>query len=158
MMKRMLSVAFVLLMIAGVAAAQMNANKGSKAGKNSVEDQLISLEKQAWEAWKNKNGSFFQTFLSDDAVLISGSGVEGKAASVQAISNMPCEVKSYALDNFKVTMIDKNTALLTYSAKQDFTCQGKAGPPQIWASSVFVKRGGKWLNFSHQESAPEPGM
>ena len=157
-MKRLLTVALVLLASAGVATAQMNADKGSKAGKGSVEEQLISLEKQAWEAWKNKNGSFFQTFLADDAVSISGSGVEGKAASVKSISTMPCEVKGYSLDNFKLTMIDKNSALLTYSAKQDFSCNGKAGPPQVWASSVFVKRNGKWLNISHQETAVEPGM
>lgn len=157
MMKRMLIVALVLLVSAGVASAQTN-EKGSKAGKSSVEDQLISMEKQAWEAWKNKNGGYFQTFLADDAVLISGSGVEGKAAAVKSISSMPCEVRGYSLDNFKLIMIEKNTALLTYSAKQDYSCNGKAGPPQVWASSIFVKRGGKWLNISHQETTAEPSM
>ena len=156
MMKRMLTVALVVLVAAGVASAQMNANKGSKAGKSSVEDQLISMEKQAWEAWKNKNGGFFQTFLADDALLVSPTGVEGKAASVKSISSMPCEVKGYSLDNFKLTMIDKDTALLTYSAKQDYSCNGKAGPPQVWASSVFVKRNGKWLGVFHQETPAEP--
>lgn len=154
-MKRILIAALVLLAASTLALGQ--ASKNSKQGKRSDADKIIALEKQAWEAWKNKNGAFFQTFLADDAVMVGGEGIGNKADAVKGISSMPCEVRSYSLDNFKVTMLDKNTALLTYSAKQDYTCNGKPGAPSIWASSIFVKRGGKWLNVMHQESTPEPG-
>ena len=157
-MKRVLIVALVALAASAVAFGQANGNKGSKGDKASVEEKLIEMEKQAWEAWKNKNGKYFMDFLADDAVLVSGTGVESKTSAVQAISNSTCVVKSYSLENFKVLMLDNDAAILTYSAKQDFTCNGKAGPPQIWASSVYVKRNGKWQGVMHQETAPEPGM
>ena len=115
---------------------------------------IINLEKQAWEAWKNKNGAFFQGFMTDDAVLVSGAGVTNKASVIKDIVNPQCDVKSSTLGDFNLVMVEKDAARLTYSAKQDFTCNGKAGPPSIWATSVFVKRGGKWYNILHQEAVP----
>jgi hypothetical protein len=37
---------------------------------SSLEKELIALEKQSWEAWKNRDGDFFDRFLSDDHVEI----------------------------------------------------------------------------------------
>ena len=142
-------IVMIAIAASSVAFGQM---KPSKDKNNSVEAQLIALEKQAWEAWKNKNGSFFQSNLSDDTVGVGAGGVDNKAQIVKDISGGGCEVKSYSLDNFKLVMLEKNTAILTYKAMQDATCNGKTIPAAVWASSMFVKRGGKWLAAFHQET------
>jgi hypothetical protein len=56
-----------------------------------------------------------------------------------------CEIKSYSLDNFKFLMLDKNSALITFTAMQDGVCSGKTIPANVRASAIYVKRGGKWL-------------
>jgi hypothetical protein len=148
-MKRMLMIVMIAIAASFVAFGQM---KASKDKNNSVEAQLITLEKQSWEAWKNRNGGFFQSFLSDDTVSVGNTGVGDKSQIVKATSGSDFEVKSYSLDNFKLTMLEKNTAILTYKATQDVTCNGKTELAMMWASSVFVKRSGKWLAAFHQET------
>lgn len=155
-MKRALVI--VVLTIAAVTSAlgQTNNKGGVDTRNDSVKETLIALEKQAWEGWKNKDGKFFQSFLSEDTIAVSSSGVDNKAKIVSDISSSNCEVRSYSLDNFNLVMLDKNTAILTFKGVQDFTCGGKAGPPMVWGSSVYVKRGGKWLNAFHQETPVTP--
>jgi hypothetical protein len=52
-------------------------------------------------------------------------------------------------------MLAKDTALMTYKATQDAVCNGKKSPPVQWASSLYVKRGGKWVNAFYQTSTAQ---
>jgi hypothetical protein len=64
---------------------------------------------------------------------------------------MPCEVKSFTLSDWKLSMVDADAALLTYKGVTDGTCAGQALPP-VWSSSLWVNRKGKWVVFSHTET------
>jgi len=114
--------------------------------------QLSANETKLWEGWKNKDGKPFRTYLSADSVMIGGGGISGKADSIKEITSVACDVKSYSLSDWKLTMIDADAALLTYKGTQTATCGGVALPPASWASSIWIKRGGRWQAFSHQES------
>ena len=46
-----------------------------KPDENAIKENLIKLEKQSWEAWKNRDGKFYQDFLSDDHQEIGAGGV-----------------------------------------------------------------------------------
>jgi hypothetical protein len=61
-------------------------------------------------------------------------------------------VRDYTVGDIDVLMLNADTAILTYSATQDATCGGAAEPSPVWASTVFVRRGGKWLAAFHQET------
>jgi hypothetical protein len=63
-----------------------------------------------------------------------------------------CVVKSYEVDKFKLTVFDARTALLTYWAKQDTACNGNPVPSPAWASSLYLKRGNRWVNALYQQS------
>ena len=146
-MKKIIMLLVIAIAASSVAFGQM------KSKANSVEARLIALEKQSWEEWKNKNGGFFQTLLTDEAVNIGVGGLSNKSQIVKSTSS-DCEVKSFSVDNFKVVMLDKNVALLTYTATQDGVCSGQTIPAKVISSSVYVKRGGKWLNAFYQETPP----
>ncbi len=146
-MKKIIMIMAIAIAASSVAFGQM------KSKDNSVEAQLIALEKQSWEEWKNKNGGFFQTLLTDEAVNVGVGGLSNKSQIVKSTSS-GCDVKSFSVDNFKVVMLDKDAALLTYTATQDGVCGGKTIPAKVFASSVYVKRGGKWLNAFYQETPP----
>ena len=120
-----------------------------KSKDNSVETQIIALEKQGWEAWKNKDSAWYQTNITEDALHVHGAGVSTKA---QLISNLAaCEVKSVSLNDFKFLMVNKDAALITFTGMQDAVCGGKTQPATVRASSLYVKRGGKWLNVFYTE-------
>ena len=148
---RTLAIAVLIVATAPLALAQTKSTERASAD-SSVREALIALEKQAWEAWKTRDGKFVEGFVLEEGINVGDSGVQRKAAVVKDISSSNCEVRSYSLENFDVVMLDANTAILTFKANQDATCGGKAVPAAVWASTVFVKRGGKWLIAFHQET------
>ncbi|MGI9086227.1 MAG: nuclear transport factor 2 family protein [Chthoniobacterales bacterium] len=147
-MKRSLVFAFLfvfLFLTRGLQAAP-DANEPA-----ALKEYLISLEKQSWEAWKNRDGKFFENFLSDDHVEVGFGGRSSKAEVVQIVGSPICKVQSYALDDFRMTLLDKGTALLTYREEQDTTCHTKV-PSPCWVSSLYMKRGERWSNVLYQQS------
>ncbi len=118
----------------------------------AVKEALIKLEKQSWEAWRKRDGKFFQEFLSEDHVEVGFGGIATKAQVVAFVTSPVCVIKSYSVDRFELTMFDANSALLTYHASQDTTCNGRAVPSPVWASSFYVKRGDRWLNVLYQQT------
>jgi hypothetical protein len=155
-MKRLLFAAAILVTASATTFAQATPATPSRPaaaqGAGDVKQTLIDLEKGAWEAWKKKDAAYFETFLSDDTLQIGASGVTRKAQIVKSMGAGTCDVKSYTLGDIDVLMLDADAAILTYSATQDATCGGVAEPSSVWASTVFVRRGGKWVSVSHQET------
>ncbi len=143
-MKKMMMILMIAIAATSVAFGQNKMAKDSK-----VETQIITLEKAGWEAWKNKDSAWFQANLSDDALSVHADGVADKAQIVKSLAD--CEVKNVSLNNFKFLMLDKNSAIITFTGTQDAVCGGKTQPSTVRASSVYVKRGGKWLNTFYTE-------
>jgi hypothetical protein len=158
-MKRFLPLAALLLFaLSSISFAQTPAASPSPApapkpamSKAQIRGRLIATEKKLWEGWKNKDAKPFNANLSADSVMIGDSGVAGKNDAIKEVTGTACEVKSFELSDFKVTFLNSSTALLTYKGVADGTCGGTA-IPTVWASSVYVNRGGRWLNASHQET------
>jgi len=148
------------LIIALVTAAAVTIVQGqTQRGRNdsgSVRETLLTMERQLWEAWKNHDGNTFQRVLSSDSIGVGRGGVDNRAAIIRDISGSDCVVRSYSFDNVQVVMLDRNTAILTYRAMQDATCGGSVLPPTVWASSVFVRRNGRWQAAFHQETPAAP--
>lgn len=117
----------------------------------TLKEQLVTLEKQSWEAWKNRDGAFFQHFLSDDHVEVGFNGVNTKAEVVAFVASPVCQVKSYSIDHFDLKLLDSNTALLTYFAKQETICHNPV-PSPCWVSSLYLKRNDRWENVLYQQS------
>ncbi len=139
----------ILIIAIGVSSVAFGQTKMSKDSK--VEARIIELEKAGWEAWKNKNAAWYQTNLAEDALQVNGGGVLNKS-QILKITGTDCEIKSFSLDNFKFLMLDKNSALITFTGTQDGVCSGKTIPATVHASSVYVKRDGKWLNAFYTET------
>jgi len=146
-MKSISAIAILLLAFASHAPAQTQATD-----KDAIKDSLVALEKRSWEAWQKRDGSFFQNFLADDHVELGFAGRANKATVVTFVGSPACVVKSYSVDKFELTIFDSGTALLTYHAEQDTTCGGNAVPSPVWVSSLYVKRGGRWLNALYQQT------
>ena len=125
----------------------------AKNGSNDkLKETLVDLEKRSWEAWKDRDGKFYQDFLSDDHQELGAGGVSTKSEIVPFVGSNVCTVKSYSVDSFTLTVFDKNAALLTYHAVQDTSCGGSPVPSPVWISSLYVKREGKWLNALYQQT------
>ena len=158
-MRKYLPFAFALLLaLASVSLAQTAAPSPSPSpkpkpamSKAQIQKSLIATEKKLWEAFKNKDAKPFKATLAADSVMVGEEGVADKATAIKGITSQDCDVKSYTLSDFKVAMASPTVAMLSYKSTVEGTCKG-AAIPAVWASSVYVNRGGKWYAFSHQES------
>jgi hypothetical protein len=125
----------------------------SAAAPTATEQELIGLEKQSWAAWQRMDAVFWDRFLSDDHIEISGyAGATGKASVIQGIRSKVCTVNSYAVDHFTFRQLGARTAVLVYRAKQDTTCGGTKVPSPVWATSLFQLRSGRWQNVLYEHT------
>lgn len=143
-MKRSIGLLALLTFVITFAMGQMRRT-------GSVEMEIVALEKRAFEAWKNKDRKFFEDHMSEAGQYLDLNGVGGKAQYIKAIIENNCTVTTYSLDNTKVTMLSNDVALLTYRYAHDVVCGGNREASPLWASTLYVKRGGKWLIAFHQE-------
>jgi hypothetical protein len=157
-MKRYLPLAALLLLaFASVSFAQPTPASSPSPkpkpvmSKARIQKTLIAAETKLWEAFKNKDPKPFKATLTADSVGVGEMGVESKADLLKEIVSGGCDIKSFSLSDFKLTTVDGNAAVLTYKGVSEGTCGGKA-IPTVWASTVYVRRGGKWLAVAHQET------
>ena len=115
---------------------------------------LIDLEKQSWAAWQKMDAAFWDRFLSDDHIEISGhAGVTGKKNVLAGIQSKLCHVVSYKVDHFTFRQLDPKTAVLVYRAEQDTTCAGIKVPSPVWATSLYQLRDGRrWQNVLYEHT------
>ncbi|RPJ59793.1 MAG: nuclear transport factor 2 family protein [Acidobacteria bacterium] len=144
-MKSRLLAAFVVVCLSVISGGSLVAQ--------DVKSDVTAIEKSLWEAWKNKQTDPFRQNLADNTVGVSPMGITaGKEQVIKEMTASPCEVRSFSLSDWQVHEITPETVIVTYKAKQDATCQGNKVPADVVASSVYVKKDGKWLAASHFET------
>jgi hypothetical protein len=133
---------FALLLSAVLLSSQTNA---------TIEKTLESHEKAGWQAWKDHDAKQSIAWFTDDSISIADGGVfKGKEQLLKSVTR--CVVNSFSLSDFSYMWLDKNTVIMTYTATQDATCDGKKQGGKVFASSIWQKKGGKWLSPFHQET------
>ncbi|HEX8653372.1 MAG TPA: nuclear transport factor 2 family protein [Pyrinomonadaceae bacterium] len=160
-MKRMILLASLLLAASGCAtetqapnntpapSSNVNAAATPQTAATISEADIIAREKQIWDALKNKDYDGFAAMLADDQLEVFGSGVNDKATSVNGVKSLV--LTDAALSDWKVVVIDKDAAVVTYTASLKGTQNGKPLPTNTErASTAWVNRGGKWLAVYHQ--------
>jgi hypothetical protein len=134
------------------ALAAITTIAGPAAATDSLESDLVAMEKASWIAWKSHDAKFFADFLSEDHVEVHGYGVTGKTEVIAGVGGTACVVESYALQQFRFRRISPEAALLVYRAEQKTTCGGNPVPSPVWATSVYAKRNGRWVNVLYQQT------
>ncbi|HVQ57246.1 MAG TPA: nuclear transport factor 2 family protein [Pyrinomonadaceae bacterium] len=133
-----------------VANTNTNSNANTTAAAPTAE-QLKALETKAYEAYKNKDGQYFQTFMTENFKMTGEKGEQmDKAASIKSVSEHPCQINGFTLSDEKVTPAGPNAAVLTTTVAADGTCEGKPIPTAT-ASTLYVNVGGQWKAAYHGE-------
>ena len=156
-MKTLAAVALLLVVsLPVVSVAQAPPNRAA------IEKQLIANEKAVNDAFNRHDVKTFRSYLTTDAMSIDGDGGISKVNTPE-FDKMMADVKSadYAIDRSQFQWLNDNAVIHMYHWTGHATYQGKPGPTDVWASTTWVNRAGKWLAAFHQESpamAPPPAM
>jgi len=165
-----MTLAFVsLLLLAAACAAPPPGNKDTTANVNNAnksletrssapsEADIKAKETAAWEAVKKKDWDAFTKLMADDYFEVENDGVHDKAASVQSAKDF--DLSDYTLSDWKMTSIDANSVLITYTANVTAKFKGEAVPAGPYReSSAYVNRNGEWLAIYYQETQSMPAM
>lgn len=148
----------LLLATAAVCAAQAGGTGGAQnkdvAGK--TDEQIIANERQVIEAIKNRNQSAFTALVDPSGWVVTPEGQAVISSVMGMIFDPAVTVTEYRMEGPKVLWIDNNAAVLTYKATSTGTAKGKAMTEVSQDSTVWHRRGGKWVAVFHQ-ATPIPG-
>ena len=151
----MVNVSYFALAVAAVliysgCAKEASANNAPAA---LPKEELVTLEKSAYAAWKSKDATFWDTFLSDKFVGWGTSGKLDKVSAKKEYTGADCDIRSYSLSDERVSSRGKRAALITYKATVDGTCGGQNIPANSWVAGVYVRDGGQWKAVFHAQDA-----
>jgi hypothetical protein len=120
-----------------------------------IEQELIALEKQYWQAVKDKDADTAMR-LSDDPCIITGAqGIE--RLDRPALGGM-MNAASYTLNDFTISddaqvhLLGDDVAVLAYSVHEELTVDGKPVSLDAADASTWVRRNGRWVCALHTES------
>ena len=139
-------------------ANSTNAAKTTSSAPAPTKEALMAMETKAFEAWKNKDTKFWDTFLADNFVGIDEHGKRvDRATVIKMISDDKCEVTKYSMTDEQMTPAGADAAIVTYKVNYDGKCGGQPMPPNIWGASVYVRSGDTWKSAYHNEMPiPDP--
>jgi hypothetical protein len=163
-MKKMLILVVLLVVAASCTAPTENTNRVATTNANTeakpaaapmTEADAIAKEKAAWDMFKQKDYDGYANLLAPESIYVGPDGVFDKEANLKSARDY--ELTEATFSDWKYLSIDKDIALVTYTANAKGKMGGKEQPAQtVRASSVWVNRDGKWLAMYHQESLVKP--
>ncbi|HTM24913.1 MAG TPA: nuclear transport factor 2 family protein [Vicinamibacterales bacterium] len=131
----------VLALTAGMAAAQ---------DKAALEKTLIANEHKINEAVAKADRAGFTALTASDGLSADGNGFM-KIGDFTPIMDQ-AKIQTWKISDEKVQWVDANTAIVAYVWTGSGTFQGQRVPPKTYASTVWTKKGDKWIAVYHQES------
>ncbi len=152
-MRKTLSFVVITLMVAATlcivgtgAAAKSEANV---AGQNGFDQMIIKRSKEVWEAYKTRNVAAIKALSGEDYAAFTQAGPSNLQQDIATIGKLTIE--SYTLDDPKVSKATKDVAILRYKCDLKGSFEGKPFKA-VYATEVWVNRGGKWLIVSYSET------
>ena len=126
------------------ANANTAASPAASPTAGGAADDPVAREKHFWDALKRKDWDTFAAGLAEDQIEVQPSGVYDKAGTLAGVKAF--DFSKMTLSDFKETKFDDDATLVTYTVKGP----GPDGKPmEERASSIWVKRGEKWLAIFH---------
>ncbi len=145
MEKQFILFCVTLIAVAPVCLAQASPAKPAKSDETAITD----LETSAWEAYKNKQADAFKKLMSKDYYGEYAEGIKDLDREVADMAKT--DLRDYSRADTKVVFPSTDVAVITYKSTIQQTSEGKDMSGTYNSGSIWVKKGGKWLEIFHTE-------
>ena len=131
--------------------AQTDATSKAKAKQaDGHSDQaIIDNSRATWEAYKKKDTAAMKALTAEDYSAYTQAGPSNLQQDIADINKLT--ISSFTIDEPKVTWVTKDVAILRYKCDLKGSFDGKPFK-SVYASEVWVNRGGKWRIISYTET------
>lgn len=121
---------------------------------DTIKQELLALENQFWNAIKEKDPATATSLSDDPCVVVGAQGVGeiDKPMLAEMLAGAPYELKAFSLEDVHLRQIGDDVAAIAYKVKEDLIVDGQNIKLEAFDSSVWVRRGGKWICVVHTES------
>jgi hypothetical protein len=133
------------------AAAQSPSVRDGSAAANPMEQQIVAKEREGLEALKTGNLELFADLTADDAVLVDARGPASKAQVMKNVAGF--KLTEYAMEDVKFVPLSPTSGLITYKISEKGVSHDKEFAASAYVSSIWTKRGAKWVCLFSQETA-----
>jgi uncharacterized protein DUF4440 len=121
----------------------------------TIENELIDLERQYWQAIKDKDVEAAMQLTDDECIVTGAQG----AASIdrKAFAGM-LNTPSWTLNEFEFVgdvvarAITDDVAIVAYKVREELTVDGNPLTLEAADASTWVRRDGRWVCALHTES------
>lgn len=131
-------------------AASLGDTSSQLSTRDSVGQQLIASEKSSWELAIKHEAAAYKALHAPDFITLTGHGVVDKASSETSAMDPNVRFDRCDLSGFDVRFLSEDAALVTYHVKAAGLDHGKPFQLESYASSVWMKRPGAWMNVFYQ--------
>jgi ketosteroid isomerase-like protein len=155
-MKRSIGTGLIVLGLLALGAEIRTSAQMTPADKTAIEKTLTANEQKINDAIIKGDAATFKSMVAEDAVGIDDQGPSTVADMAKMLKPGNAKVTESKLDAIKVIWVDTNTAVLTYTWTGKGTFMGQPVHSPTYASTVYTKRGTRWVAVFHQETYPSP--
>jgi ketosteroid isomerase-like protein len=120
----------------------------------TAEKELVQLEKQYWQALKEKDVETAVRLNDDPAIVTGAQGVVslGPDAFKGMMMDSSWSLHDYDLSDMQVQLLSDDVAIVAYKVTENLTVEGKPVKIEAADSSTWVRRGGRWVCALHTEA------
>jgi hypothetical protein len=127
---------------------------GGGMATKATAHELVDLEKQYWQAIKDRNADEAMR-LTDDSCIITGAqgiGRVRKEALAGTMKTAPYTLEDFDMNDVEVRLLGDDVAIVAYKVHERLTVEGKSVLLDAADSSTWVRRNGEWRCALHSES------
>jgi uncharacterized protein (TIGR02246 family) len=121
----------------------------------TIENELVDLERQYWQAIKDKDVDRAMQ-LTDDTCIVTGA--QGAASIPRKAFAGMLNSSAWTLNEFEFVgdvvarAVTDDVAVVAYKVREQLTVDGKPLTLEAADASTWVRRDGRWLCALHTES------
>ena len=142
-------VGIISAVLTTLAVAQAQNNPAAKPA-SPLETTLVANERALYNAVAKDDKAAFQSLVAPEGIWTHKTGFIPMNLLADGLGGF--RVTAWDIVNPRVTPIDDSSAIVMYSLAGAGTVMGQPVAPYTLASTVWVRREGKWRALHHQET------
>jgi hypothetical protein len=120
--------------------------------------KIMDLERQGWEAAKNRDSAAAQRLLTDDALDVGDYGIWNAKRSAESIASLEKHpnytLAEYSVSDWRFRQASENVVVVAYRAELISVSNNVRQSPVVhYYSAVWVRQGNTWRNLLFHNSA-----
>src|SRR5690349_6964141 len=113
---------------------------------DSISREIIALERQYWNAIRNKDAATAVSLSDDPCVVVGPQGVGeiDRQTLAGMLGTAAYELKDFRFDDMHIRRVADDVVLVAYKVREDLVVEGEDLNLDAYETSIWVRLDGRW--------------